>query len=276
MGWYQKGKAGEAQGKKLAEEEKIRRDNRIPFKFRLRVGDTKKGTFLDNPNFFFSMHTIKNSRGTFDDYTCLNDTENCPFCNAGFKASYVLAATIIDHAGYIDKEEKRHTHVKQLAIFKQVAQKRVLKRRDAADGKSLKYCCLEFSRDGDRECSTGEEITFFKKLTGAQLKKLIPKAIREKGKEEMIKWLTPFDLEKIFKPKSVEELTKVIGGKPPVGSADDVFSESTEEVVGEDTDLFLEEETASKVGKKTKKKANEEENSSEEGVEDEIDIDALC
>ena len=244
MSWYSTGKEGVERGKKKAEDDKLRRESRAPFKFRLKVGETKKATFLDDPNFFFSLHTVPNGKGGYDDFTCLNDTENCPLCERGDHASYVLAATIIDHTGYVDKEEKRHRHVKQLAIFKQVAQKRILKRKDAADGNSLKLCCLSFSRDGDKECSTGEEITFLKKLSSQELLKAVPKDIKDKGKEEIKKWFTPYDLEKIFKPKSVKELRALTGCKTPVGSVDEeeLFGENTEKISeGDALDLGLDE-----------------------------------
>lgn len=56
-----------------------------------------------------------------------------------------------------------------------------------------------------------EDYEHLGKLTKAKLKKFIPEDQDES-------WLEPFDYETLFAPKSAEELRKVVGLAPPVGS----------------------------------------------------------
>jgi hypothetical protein len=66
-----------------------------------------------------------------------------------------------------------------------------------------------------------EDFEYLGKLTAEKLSKLAPEG-------EAAEWLKPFDYEKIFAPKSSEELRRVVGGEVPVGSseADDAFMDN--------------------------------------------------
>ena len=218
--WFQKGEAGIKTADQKMQEQKIRFEQRVPFKFKVEVGKNKKGTFLDDPDFFFSVHSVKNVRGGFDDITCINDFDTCPICASGQYPSYALLATVIDHEGYINKDGVKRLHTKQLAMFKSGAQKKLLRRKEDLKLPSLAGCCFTFARDGKKECATGEDIQFFKQFTPNQMLQMAPKDIIDKGQAEIVKHITPYDYAKIFAPRTKEELSALIGAPPPVGAQD--------------------------------------------------------
>jgi len=225
--WFSTGKEGVTRSKREDEAAKQRREQRkdMPWRFRLNSNEEGvKGTFLDTPKFFFREHTIRVGN-QFMHETCLSDIDTCPLCSEG-NSSYVVAGTIIDHREWEDNQGEVHKNQKRLFVAKSRAREKIV--REIEKKGDLQYCVYSFSRGSSpTECSTGEDIEFVKQLKKEQLKVFIPKG-------ETSKWLEPFDYEKIFAPKSPEELRKLVGQAPPVGSAEEV--EEEEEVAGKEVE----------------------------------------
>lgn len=219
--WYATGKDGMTKSKQEDEAMKQRREQRkdMPWRFRLDSNEEHvKGTFLDSPKFFFREHNLKIG-GKFGNYfTCLSDYESCPL-DSGDNPSYVVAGTIIDHREYEDSKGETHKNQKRLFIAKGKARERIVRLLESKG--SLEFCVVEFSRGSSpTECSTGEDIQFVRQLKKDQLKGFIPKG-------ETLKWLEPWDYEKIFAPKPVEELRKMVGMAPPIGAGEESSEKET-------------------------------------------------
>ena len=221
--WFQTGDDGVKMSDQKEKEQKLRYEKRVPFKFKVPEGGSRKATVLDDPFFFLSLHSIKNTRGGFDDITCINDFDTCPICASGLYPSHALLVTIINHE-HEGKDGKKYPHAKQLAMFKSGAKTKFLRTKkelnDKSNIKSLVGCAFTFNRDKKKECSTGEDARFIRQFTPAQMLKMAPKSILDKGKAEVLKYLQPYDYEKIFAPRTKEELSALIGAPAPVGEQD--------------------------------------------------------
>ena len=143
--------------------------------------ETAKVTFVDTPYFFVHEHNRKEEGKFFNFYTCIKEVDVCPMCEEGDKSSYVLAATIINHKPFEDREGNVHRHQKQLIVFKGKARDRMIRQLEKRD--DIRFCVYEFHRgSGKTECGTGEDIEFVGRLKKEQLLKLVPEGFRLKEK----------------------------------------------------------------------------------------------
>jgi len=206
--WYQTGGEGEARAGQLREE--MQKD-RGPRRFWLNVGKSAKVTFLDGAGFFVFEHNLKLDGRWGNFFTCRKDFSECPVCDAGHKPSYVAVFTVIDHSQYEGKDGKVYKNQKKLLVLKSGVLPKVSRKRDQAGG-DLTYSLMMFSRDGQKEANTGEDVEFLKKLAKNDVLKLKPAGMSDE------EWLKPYDYMQLFAPKTVEELRAVVGEAAPVGS----------------------------------------------------------
>lgn len=199
--WFQQGSEGEERSRKIAEK---RADGFGPRRVWLPEGKSAKLTFLDSDGFFFYEHQLKlNGRWT-NWFTCRKDFDECPICDDGKTPSYVCVYTVIDHSEYTDKTGVVHKNQKKLLVTKSGVQPKLARRKEALEG-DLTYAVIQFSRDKREEASTGEDIEFCKRFTKEQVLKFKPEGVSDED------FLKPFDYMKLFAPKPVEELRKVVG-----------------------------------------------------------------
>lgn len=208
--WYQTGEQGIERAKQIQEEQQSQYG---PMRFWLKPGNSAKLTFLDTEGFYFNEHNLKLDGKWGNHFTCLKDFSECPLCDAGDRPGYVCAYTIIDHSEYESKSGKKIKNQKKLLVVRPAVMNKLARRREALEG-NLTHGLFLFSRDKKEECSTGEDIEFIKKLSPEDLIRFKPKDAKITDEE----FLAPFDYMKIFAPKSVDELRKVVGQAPPVGS----------------------------------------------------------
>lgn len=212
--WFDKGNEGWKRAKRVDKKAKEKRDNRDPWRFRLKNDESGKVTFLDNPSFFVHEHNLRIDGKFGNFFTCVKDFDTCPVCEDGDTPGYIVVATVIDHTVWEDREGKKHRNQKKLFVGKGKARQSLLRQIERRDD-DLKYCVYEMSRgSSSTECSTGEDYEFLKRLNRGQTKKFIPAGEKDS-------WLEPFDYEELFTPKSIEELSEIIGAEPPVGSEKD-------------------------------------------------------
>jgi len=212
--WFDKGNEGWKRAKQVDKKAKEKRDNKDPWRFRLKNDTSGKVTFLDNPSFFIHEHNLRVDGKFGNFFTCVKDFDTCPICEDGDTPGYVVVATVIDHTVWEDKDGKKHRNQKKLFVGKGKARQALLRQIERRDD-DLKYCVYEMSRgSSSTECATGEDFEFLKRLTAAQVKKFIPAGEKDS-------WLDPFSYEELLAPKSIEELSELVGAEPPVGSGDD-------------------------------------------------------
>jgi len=208
--WYRSGSDGYEHAKKIQEEQQAAYG---PTRFWLKPGNSAKLTFLDTEGFYFHEHNLQISGKWGNHYTCLRDFSECPLCDSGDRSGYVCAYTVIDHSEYETKSGKKIKNQKRLLVVKPAVMNKLARRRESLEG-DMTYGLFLFSRDGAQECSTGEDIEFLKRLSKADVLKFKPSDSKLTDAE----WLSPFDYMELFKPKSVDELRRVVGQAPPVGS----------------------------------------------------------
>jgi hypothetical protein len=220
--WYQTGNKGLETARRLQEE---RAAQYGPMRFWLKPGASAKITFLDTEGFYFNEHELCFNGKWGNYFTCLRDFSECPLCDGTeSKPVYGCAYTIIDHSKYEGKNGIIQNQKKLLVVRTAVINK-LARRRETLEG-NLTYGLFLFFRDSKDECRTGEDIEFVKRISPKDLVRFKPKDSKENDET----WLKPFDYMELFKPKSVEELRKLAGQKPPVGA--DGYVAQTEEPSG--------------------------------------------
>lgn len=212
--WYS---VGDDVFARLEQFEKERDSSNGPMRFFIRPGSSAKITFLDSAGFGFLEHNLKLDGRWGNYFTCLRDFSECPICEAGFRPSFVVAWTIIDHSKYVSERTlKEYRNTKKLFVAKQAVINRIKRRRESLDG-DLTFALFDIRRDKREECSTGEDIEFIKRLTKEELLKFKPEGISEDD------WIQPFDYFKIFEPKSVDFLRQLMRAGSPIGAEDGPF-----------------------------------------------------
>lgn len=213
--WFATGDEGRQKAKQVDEEAKQRQQNKGLMRFWLESDSSSKATFLDTPNFFLHEHQIKIGKSYHNYFTCIKEFDTCPLCESGDVPSYVVVATVISHKKWKDNKGVEHNNQKQLVVFKGKARNAILRKIEKQEG-DLERCVFDFTRDSSpTTCSTGEDFDFIKRLSKKEIRQLVPAG------QDPDEFLAPFDYEKIFEPKSAEELRKIVGLAEPVGSAKD-------------------------------------------------------
>jgi len=239
MSWFATGKDGMAKAEEYESNLSLIRNTKRSFWFRLKRGETCRITFLDNPEFFFKIHTVK-VEDRYLPITCISDVETCPLCEAGNTPSYVRAGTIINHNEFRAKNGNVYKNQKQVIVFKSIA-KKVIAKLAKNNNKTLQYAVVEVERtDAPKSLQSGDLFDFLKRLNAEKVKKFAPPDV------DPDEWIKPFDYAEEFAPPSIEEMIKLAGGKvpskPPIGAEDSMFDDddddekaSEEEAPSDDT-----------------------------------------
>ena len=206
--WYQTGNTGYERSKQIQEEQQAQYG---PMRFFIKPGNSAKLTFLDTEGFYFNEHNLKINGKWGNHFTCRKDFSECPLCDSGDRSGYVCAYTVIDHSEYETKNGRKVKNQKKLLVVRPAVMNKLARRREALEG-NLTYGLFLFSRDKKEECATGEDIEFIKRMEQSNLLKFKPANMSDE------EFLAPFHYMKLFAPKSVEELRKIVGQAPPVGS----------------------------------------------------------
>jgi hypothetical protein len=223
---FKTGEEGYAHAQQLQAENKLRFSAQ---RFWLMPGKSAKVTFLDSVGIYFHEHELQVNGRWGNYFTCRKDFSECPLCDAGHRPTYVAAYSVIDHSEYTTKKGDVLKNQKKLLVLRPTVMNKLARRRaDQKDG-DLTYYMFSFARDKKEECRTGEDIQLVKRITPKALLSIKPKDANITDEE----WLKPFDYRKLFAPRSVEELRRLIGQAPPVGSyeqSSNAFGESTDAV----------------------------------------------
>jgi hypothetical protein len=234
-GWFTKGKEGRKKAKQENEAAKSRGKN-DPWRVRLKNDESGvRLVFLDNPDFFLREHTLKMGPKKYINETCIQEFDNCSPCDhLGDMSSYEVVCSVIDTRSWKNKKEEVKKNQKKLLVCKSKARDILLRRVDQNDG-NLQYCVVEFARgSAQNECGTGEDIVFLKKLTKKQVLSLMPPDV---AKEDRADWIEPFEYEKVFAPKTAEELRKLYGGSAVGGDDDETGGGGDDEAEGTGDDI---------------------------------------
>jgi hypothetical protein len=117
--------------------------------------DEKGAFFVNNPTYYQHSQYIG---GRLTHFASPCEDEVDPLQEAGVEPAFVQAFTIIDHAGYTDRDGVKHPYQKRLFVAKSKTQKQLLKIAKKRGG--LKGVTLEVTRTGNKEPNVGNIFEF--------------------------------------------------------------------------------------------------------------------
>lgn len=202
VAWMRKGKEGQQWFDNLKHE----RSN-SPFRFWLRPDTSAELVFLDGEGMYIREHNMK-IHGKFGNFfTCIRDFAPCPLCQMpdktpGRYSSPVVAFTVIDLTGYVDKEGKQIRNVKRLLVLRKEVAEKLIKKAQSRKVDDLTGWAVRFTRYNEQEANTGEDIEFLQKV---DLNKLAAVVTPPEGVSK-VEFMQPYNYEKIFEPKPEDQL----------------------------------------------------------------------
>lgn len=146
------------------------------WRFRMQEGADRQITFLDGdlnddglldvP--MFHEHTVR-VNGSWENFVCTADVDEsqpCPLCEAGDRASLVGVMTVIDHSKHIVQKGQNAGKVIQNTRRLFVAKMNTLKllTKIAAKRGGLAGCTFDVSRTGDKSPAVGDQFDFVHKF----------------------------------------------------------------------------------------------------------------
>lgn len=218
-------KKGESAKKALAYEEaqaELRKQEAGKmWRFWMPAGEDRQITFLDGDLdedgmldiYMFYEHTVR-VNGNWEQFVCtadVDETQPCPICEKGDRASFVGVMTIIDHSEHTIKKGpnagKKVANQRKLFVAKQGTIRQLTKL--AAKRGGLAGCTFDVSRTGDKEPAVGNQFDFVHKFDSYE-------AIAEQFglKTEEVQ---PADYTEEIRYRSPEELIELGVGKALAG-----------------------------------------------------------
>lgn len=226
MSWYQSGAEAEKKvdvedaAKKARKAEMDEKRKNAIYRFWMKSDTRQHITFLDdvtspfgyNTPFIFQEHNVQLNGRWNNFFTCIEGIphpetgvkQTCPLCKEGLQPQLVAAYTVIDHNEWTDKKSKVHVDEPKLFVCKTPVQKTL--RHAAAKRGGLRGWKVEASRGDGNSAATGSEFDF-----EVQSDAFADVALK--------------DYREVFKPKTAEELQKILGGvqeEATTGDADRV------------------------------------------------------
>jgi hypothetical protein len=211
--------------KEAEQEQELAKEARSygPRRFWMPPGASTFITFLDDGPFTYREHQVKIGDEFRNWFTCLASTgKRCPLCEAGQRASFVGAYSVLDHSKYTDKKDVVHQHERRLYIAKTKTLALLQELSSEYDG--LTGCMFKVTRSKeDKSPNVGDILIFKKKYNPSKEKSL-------KGLE-----LDAYDYAEVCAPKEVAVLAKLLG-KAAVGEDEDSIGGSKSKAAASDSD----------------------------------------
>lgn len=221
-----------AEGRRMMEVEEERAKARkeaqaqnanMPFRFYCPVGDTRQFIIVDeDTDFFRHEHCMKDKRtGRWDIYCeCINEHANCPVCKVAERPSYfAMYLTIIDLTPYENKDGITVEWSKKLLVVKSAQQKKFARIREKEG--TLRGALIEVTRDGDKDASIGNDISFLELVSEDELLSYETEYEDAKGKLHQVIGHEPFDYDELFPAPTEQQLAAMVGGKAEAGSREE-------------------------------------------------------
>lgn len=205
--------------KEVAEQRK--NQSKMPFRFRVAVGETREICILDDaPDFFQHEHNMKGPDGFWNVFTgCVKEFDNCPVCEQQGKESYyAMYLSIIDLSPYTNKKTNEVVEWSRKLLVVKPAQQKKFMRFYEKHG-TLRGAIFEMTRDGDKEPSIGNDIEFVDEWIPEEDLKTYQREWKDKdGKKQHEDCSVPYDYLALFEEPTTEALRAMVGGKAPAGS----------------------------------------------------------
>lgn len=202
-----------------AKAEQRRQQGNAPFRFRVPVGETREAVILDDkPDFFQYEHNLKDSDGRWSIFTgCVKDWDNCPVCeSAGRESYYAMYLSVLDLTPFETRNGDTVEFSRKLLVVKPAQHKKFMRFYEKEG--TLRGAIFEFTRDGDKDSSIGNDIEFVEFMDEDELVEHVREWKDKDGKTQTEDCSEPYDYEQLFEEPDTEHLRAVVGGKPAPGS----------------------------------------------------------
>ena len=158
------GSAGRERYKRELEKQERRRAEAAakggqPFRFRMKVGETRELVILDEePSFFRYEHNLQDERGYWSVFTgCVRETDVCPICRHYKKeSSYVMYLTVLDLTPYETKGGETVEFSRKLMPVKMGMQRKFIRWWERHG--SMRGQVIEMVRDTSQDASIGSDL----------------------------------------------------------------------------------------------------------------------
>ena len=196
---------------------------------------TKYITFLDGGldedgllmTVSYFEHQIKMNGSWQNWFVCVSESEPCPLCEDGDKASLVSLFTIIDHSEFTTKDGAAHSNQRRLYPVKGDTFKRMQKLASKQGG--LAGCKFEVLRIGEKAPNVGSDFDFIEKTSYEDV--LAKYEMKKSGEASDRKVARPYDYQAIIPYRNADELRGLGFG----GSVYSVGSEQVQEDLSGET-----------------------------------------
>lgn len=206
-----------AKAKERAELRKTQ--GKMPFRFRLAVGESRQMVIVDDkPDFYRYEHNSQDSDGRWNIFNgCVKESANCPACTVLKKESYyAMYLTVIDLTPFENKQGEEVPFSRKLLVVKNQQQKKFLRLYEKEG--TLRGAVFECHRDGEKEPAIGSDISFVEWMPEDELVTYTREFKDREGKRHVEDCSEPYDYEALFPPATEDELRAVFGGEPSPGS----------------------------------------------------------
>jgi hypothetical protein len=144
-------------------------------RFWLEAGEERTVTFLDGDLsadggldcVVLHEHFVQLGPKKYEQFICVQDTENCPLCASGNRADTVAVFTIIDHTPYTiqsgPNQGKTISNVRKLYVAKPSTYRDL--KVWAAKKNGLRGWTVEISRQSDQDARVGKMFNFVERQT---------------------------------------------------------------------------------------------------------------
>lgn len=206
------------------EKERVRAEARknakkVPFRFFVPTGETRRCVILDDkPDFFMYEHQAKGPDGHWNVFSgCVKETETCPACEALGRESYFgMYLTVLDLTPFKTRDGTKVEYSRKLLVVKSAQQKKF--QRFYNKEETLRGAVFDFTRDGEKEPSIGNDIEFVEFMPEDELSEYVRTYKDKDGKKVTEDCSVPFEYEDIFDEPDADTLRAMFGGKAAPGS----------------------------------------------------------
>lgn len=212
------------EGRKRVETElkrsEARRNSSNIYRFRLKDGETKQITILDDPQFFLYEHTMQDPKtkkwGMV--LTCIQDIDNCPICEQVGNSTYVMYLSVINHTGFERSNGEWVPFTRELMVVKPQQQKKFLKKMEQYG--TLRGCIVDVSRTGGAKSpAIGDDFDFSGTRSEDELMEDFWNVWEDReGKTHEDNLGEPIKYEEVIEVHSREYLEALVGAEPTPGS----------------------------------------------------------
>lgn len=206
-----------ALAKQRAEERK--NSTKAPYRFYVPAGESRQAVICDDkPDFYMYEHALRDSEGRWGRLFCgcVKMFDVCAACEAIKESYYGMFMTVIDFTPFETKSGEVVEFSRKLLVVKPAQQKKFL-RMYQKEG-TLRGALIEFTRDGDKDASIGNDFEILEFLPEEEMQSYVREWTDQQGNKHVEYCDEPYVYEEIFEQPNADKIRALVGGAPTPGS----------------------------------------------------------